>query len=159
MKRISRNSMIIMRIIHIIATQIWFGGVVSILVFGIMSFNNNTSEEFLILASYIPSLYSKVILPAALICIIQGVIYGFFSAWGFVKHRWLLLKWMLLPFVILSTGMGGIGQIFTIMAKVHDGVQVVTLYDGHWFFIFSGAQIALLATMTILSVLKPKKIQ
>jgi hypothetical protein len=105
----------------------------------------------------IPGLYKMVVLPAALVCIAQGLVYGIFSNWGFIKFKWVLAKWILALFVVVFTGMGGIGQMFMILDRVQkDNIQTVTLQDGKLFFVFIAGQIALLCVMTILSILKPK---
>ncbi|MDR2477268.1 MAG: hypothetical protein LBD18_05750 [Treponema sp.] len=75
-------------------------------------------EKFLVLAPMISGLYRKVALPAALVCIIQGIIYGIFSKWGFKEFKWVLVKWIMVIFVVLFTRMGGIGQMFMILENV-----------------------------------------
>jgi hypothetical protein len=75
-----------------------------------------------------------VVLPAALVCIAQGLIYGIFSKWGFVKCKWILAKWIMVIVVVLCTGMGGIGQMFVIFDHVqNNNMPVVTLHDGKFF--------------------------
>ena len=154
---ISPRGMKLMRVIHIVAAQIWFGAVICIFGFALYCFNNTAVEQFLVLAPMIPELYKMVVLPAAIACILQGIIYGIFSPWGFVKFKWVLAKWILAILVVLCTGMGGIGQMFMIVDTVQkSNLQHITLYDGTVFFIFIGGQMLLLCIMTILSVLKPK---
>jgi hypothetical protein len=115
-------------------------------------------NNFLVLAPVIPGLYRMVILPAAVVCIIQGIIYGIFSKWGFFKFKWITIKWLSIPIVIICTGIGGIGQIFAIVDSVQkNNIQNITLKDGKIFFLFIGIQIIILGIMTILSVIKPNK--
>ena len=151
------NGMKLMRIIHIIAAQIWFGAVMCIFGFAFYCFNNMAIEKFLVLAPMIPGLYKMVVLPAALVCIIQGIIYGIFSKWGFKKFKWVFAKWIMVIFVVLFTGMGGIGQMFMILDNVQkNNIQNIMLKDGKIFFIFISGQIILLCIMTIISIIKPK---
>jgi len=143
-----------MRTIHIIASQIWFGAVVCIFGFAFYCFNNTDAKVFLVLAPIIPRLYRMVVMPAALVCVAQGVVYGLFSKWGFVKFRWVLAKWVMLVLVVLCTGIGGIGQMFAILGKAQN-LQTIRLSDGKLFFVFLGGQLILLCAMTIISVIKP----
>jgi hypothetical protein len=146
-----------MRVIHVLASQIWFGAVVCILGYSVLCFNNRDAGEFLILVKLIPELYKTVVLPFAMLCVIQGILYGIFSKWGFFKFRWITLKWIMVILVIVCTGMGGIGQIFSIIAAVEQGgIRELTFYDGRIFFAFSVLQIFFLSSMTVLSVLKPR---
>jgi hypothetical protein len=152
------KGMKLMRIIHIIAAQIWFGAVVCIFGFAFYCFNNMKADSFLILAPVISRLYRMVVLPAAMVCILQGIMYGVFSKWGFVKFKWVLAKWVMVLFVVICTGAGGIGQMFSIMSNVRqNNIQPVTLNDGKMFFVFMFGQIALLITMTVISIIKPHK--
>ena len=147
----------LMRIIHIIAAQIWFGAVICIFGFAFYCFNNTAVEKFLILAPMIPGLYKMVVLPAALVCIMQGIIYGIFSKWGFIKFKWVLVKWIMVLLVVLCTGMGGIGHMFIILDNVQkNNIQNITLNDGEIFFVFIIGQIIILCIMTIISIIKPK---
>jgi hypothetical protein len=147
----------LMKIVHILAAQIWFGAVVCIFGFAFYCFNNTDINNFLILAPTIPRLYQMAVLPAALVCIVQGIIYGFFSKWGFVKYRWIIIKWLSLPFIVICTRIGGIGQIFTILENVQQSnAEIVTLSDGKVFFVFIILQIIILGIMTIVSIIKLK---
>lgn len=64
--------------------------VVCIGALAIVSFFQLSETDFLTIAPLIPMLYQKVVLPMALITIIQGIIYGVFTNWGFFKHKWVL---------------------------------------------------------------------
>jgi hypothetical protein len=110
------------------------------------------------LIEIIPYLYQKAILPFAAICIIQGIIYGIFSNYGFIKYKWVLAKWILTFFVIMFTGIGGIGQIFTIVGRIENNkIQTLTINDGKTFFVFIIGQIVFLGIMTIISIIKPNR--
>jgi hypothetical protein len=92
-----------------------------------------------------------------LVCIIQGIIYGIFSKWGFIKYRWLIIKWLSIPFIIICTGIGGIWQIFMILENVQSSnVEIITLSDGQMFFVFMILQIIILGIMTTVSIIKLK---
>jgi len=48
-----------------------------------------------------------LIIPGATICYLLGTAYGLFTMWGFIKHKWIILKWILyniacIPAMILA---------------------------------------------------------
>lgn len=43
-----------------------------------------------------------IVTPAALDIFMTALIYGKFTNWGFFKHRWITIKWVLTLFMILS---------------------------------------------------------
>ncbi|MDR0434042.1 MAG: hypothetical protein LBH21_03125 [Gracilibacteraceae bacterium] len=159
MKKLAGKYMKLMRVIHVFCAQIWFGGVCCIFVYGLYCFGNNLEKDAAIkLIEIIPFLYQKLIMPFSVVCGIQGLIYGIFSSYGFIKHKWVLTKWILAVFVIICTGAGGIGQVIAVIEKINSGeIAVLTMSDGQMFFVFMIGQILLLSVMTILSVVRPKR--
>ena len=93
-----------LRTLHIISASIWLGATVCIGMLTVICFFSLNEAEFLTMAPFIPELYRTIILPIALFIILQGIIYGFFTKWGFFKHRWVLLKWMLVLLLVPCTG-------------------------------------------------------
>jgi hypothetical protein len=148
----------IIKIIHIICSQIWFGTIWCIFIYALYCFNNNFEKEIAIkYIEIIPFLYQKIVLPFGLFCIIQGIFYGIFTQYGFIKYKWIIGKWILAISVILCTGIGGIGQIFNIIGKINSGeINILTMDNGKIFFIFIIGQILFLSIMTILSIIRPE---
>ena len=146
-----------LHLIHIISISIWFGSVVCIGTLAVIAFFQMSGNEFLTIALLIPTLYQKIVLPIALITIIQGIIYGVFTNWGFFKHKWMTFKWCVLPLIVLCTGLGTIGQIFSLLEKIEKSGFTGGFTDGGFVFIFISLQILLLLLMFLLSVFKPFK--
>jgi hypothetical protein len=83
-------------------------------------------------------------------------LWHFFQLWIY-KIKWVLAKWILTFFVIMFTGIGGIGQIFAIVGQIESNkIQTLTMSDGKIFFAFITGQIVFLGIMTIISIIKPK---
>jgi hypothetical protein len=158
MVKLTEKPLKIMKMVHVICSQIWFGTVWCIFIYALYCFNNNFEKNTAIkFIEIIPFLYQRAIMPFALVCVIQGIIYGIFTQYGFIKYKWIIAKWVLTIFVIICTGIGGIGQIFSIIGKINYGeINVLTMNDGKLFFVFIIGQIIFLSTMTIISIIKPK---
>ncbi|NMA13855.1 MAG: hypothetical protein GX930_01265 [Clostridia bacterium] len=146
-----------LRILHIVSAGIWFGATVCIGVLAFISFFYLSETDFLITAPLIPMLYQKTILPIAIFILIQGLIYGFFTNWGFFKHGWVLLKWILTLLLVPCIGVGTISQIFSIVDKVNSSGFTGGFSDGGIVLIFLSLQILIMMMMIGTSVLKPKK--
>lgn len=95
-------------------------------------------------------------MPSAIFTIIQGIIYGFFTGWGFFKYKWVLFKWILALLITLCTGLGGIGQMFSVIAKAEAAYFVGGFADGGLVLLFISLQILFMFIMIVLSVFKPK---
>lgn len=83
-----------LRVFHVLTASIWFGGVVCIGVLTWICYFSLNESAFLVLAPIVPTLYSSIIAPVALLTIAQGIIYGLSTDWGFVKHKWIIFKWL-----------------------------------------------------------------
>lgn len=151
------NGMKWLRTLHIMSASIWLGSTVCIGVLAVLSFFNPSATDFLITAPLIPELYQKAILPVAILTIIQGLIYGFFTNWGFFKHGWVLAKWILLLLLIPCVGVGTIGQMFSVMENVKTSGFKGGFSDGGLVLLFISLQVLIMVIMIGLSVFKPKK--
>jgi len=155
MAELKQRGMKWLRLFHILTAGIWFGGVVCIGILAYICFFQLTENEFLTVIPLVPALYQKI-LPFALLTVAQGFIYGFFTKWGFIKHKWVLCKWILTFFIVLLTGLGGIGQIHTVIVKVETFGFEGGFADGGLALLFIFLQITLMAVMIALSVFKPR---
>lgn len=145
-----------LRALHITSASVWFGATVCIGVLAIICFFDLSQSDFLITAPLIPKLFQKVILPIAIFTIIQGLIYGFFTNWGFFKYRWVLLKWILTLLLIPCIGIGTIRQIYLVIDKVNTSGLKGGFYDGRLVLLFISLQIVIMLIMIGISVFKPK---
>jgi hypothetical protein len=154
--KLNKAGMQWMRVLHVFSVSIWFGSVVSIFGLAAICFFQLSENDFLIIAPLVPMLYKEIVLPAAILTIIQGIIYGFFSGWGFFKHKWVLFKWILVLLTALCTGFGGIGQMFSVLAKAEAGYFAGGFADAGLVLLFISLQILFLLIMIVLSVFKPR---
>lgn len=146
-----------LRTLHIISAGLWFGATVCIGVLAAIGFLNQSEAEFLIIAPLVPDLYRKIILPAALFTICQGLVYGFYTEWGFFKHRWVTLKWIFTILLMPCIGIGTIGPIFSLIDKVKTSGFNGGFYEGGPVLLFISIQVTIMLTMIGISVFKPWK--
>jgi hypothetical protein len=83
----------LINLLHAISAAGWFGGV--IVAGALTGYGCSDPSRFQTAVEWVPWVYTHVVLPSAIAVILEGLWYGFFSKWGFVKHRWILLKWLL----------------------------------------------------------------
>jgi uncharacterized membrane protein len=146
----------ILKIFHLLTSSVWFGGVVCIAGLVWVCFNNLGESTFRAAAPIIPKLYPTIIAPAAFITVAQGLIYGLFTNWGFVKHKWIITKWALtiLMFVCMRLSTVRMGSLI----KNMDAEGFANRFtDGRIVFLLNAAQIVILIAIICISVLKPFK--
>jgi len=95
MKKPSSRTMKTLKVIHFVGVTVWVSGVICTLVI-LSALSQQTSHEgILALLSLIELADYLLIIPGATICYLLGTAYGLFTVWGFVKHKWIIFKWIL----------------------------------------------------------------
>ena len=113
-------------------------------------------------AKILEAIDMKILVPGAVGCLLTGIVYGVFTNWGFFKHKWLTVKWVLTLFMILfgTFYMGPLVKENVLIGKaIIEGNGDVAQY---WQNVMANAyagllQIVLLTVVTIVSVYKPWK--
>ena len=161
MKKLSGNGIKILKILHLIFASMWLiGGVCMILL--LTTITPQESHEMYMLAVILKQIDDWIIVPGAMSCLVTGIVYGVWTNWGFFKHRWITVKWVMTVTMIL---MG----TFLMGPWVNDNVYTVDdisnyTMDNSVFFsnnhktvVLGSVQAVLLLVVVILSVLKPWK--
>jgi hypothetical protein len=158
MKRLPAGALKALKIAHVVCAQVWLGSVVAVFFYGLHCFNSGLGGPAAAeMVGLIPTLYQRVVLPFGVAMIVQGLVYGLFSQYGFVRLRWIRIKWILMFFVMILTGAGSIHSVLETISKLNAGeITSLAPSDGLQFLAFVAGQIALLCTITAISVLKPK---
>lgn len=95
-------------------------------------------------------------------CVLTGLIYGFWTKWGFFRHRWIAVKWFLTAFMMVSgtfimgpcvneNAAQSTDLAFYLMSDSSFGHNVTTII--HWGIL----QVVLLVLVIAISVIKPWK--
>ena len=103
-----------------------------------------------------------VVIPGAFGCLITGLIYSSFSNWGFFKHNWLIIKWIVTIAAILF-GTFFLGPWETNMTEISGKLGIASLNDQEYLYnenmnlIFGVVQCLLLIATIFISTIKPWK--
>ncbi|MDR1526689.1 MAG: DUF2269 family protein [Dysgonamonadaceae bacterium] len=156
--KLSSKGYKIVKTIHILSASIWIGASVVGLFLLTVVLNKNNLSEILLAVHYIDLL---IIVPTNIITFITGIIFSRFTQWGFFKHKWIMLKYII---NIIPLTVGGIifsPSIINMLSIVNE-VGEEALSNPSFILsknIFTGAFIVillLLVTAVCLTVIKPK---
>lgn len=125
--------------------------------------NGDNAEAMYYVAAVLEAVDMDILVPGAVLCLFTGIVYGIATPWGFFKHQWLVMKWVLTVFMIaLGT--------FYMGPRVRANVDVARELmagagdaDTYWNNVaastWSGLlQLALLTVVVVISVIKPRKL-
>lgn len=104
MYRLGKDGLKILKLLHIICASCWFGGALSL--FFLYFLKQGQSDQSIVhginLSIHHIDLMVIIIPGGAIGSFLTGLLYSLFSNWGFFKHRWITIKWIITVSAILS---------------------------------------------------------
>ena len=94
MKKIGPSGMKWLKIIHVFLVVVFFGGILSSLALN-LHINLDKYEDSYLNYKNIIVISDNVVRWGAIGTLLVGFVYGFFTNWGFFKHRWVGVKFIL----------------------------------------------------------------
>lgn len=147
-----------MKLLHLLFVSIWTGGTVVSVILLLKLCNTATESEFYNTVFLLKVVARDVILAGGFATVLLGLVYSLFTKWGFVKYRWVLVKWILTVAVFRLTAPMYMNYFDKMQSMVMaDGLQALaTMPYFNWQFLLIGVQLATILLMFVLSVYKPK---
>lgn len=94
MKKLGTKATRWLKIPHIILVSLFFGGIMSSLVLN-YTMEMAAYDQTLELYKNVVTISDYIVRIGAVGTLLIGFIYGLFTNWGFFKHRWVTVKWVL----------------------------------------------------------------
>jgi uncharacterized membrane protein len=146
----------VLKIIHIYFASLWLGAgvIIGILLATITGENIIKNIE----VSYFIDVY--VVIPCVFICLTTGILFSIFTKWGFIKHGWITIKYIL----NLAPPIMGIifhGSQFQKLVKMANELGANALFNSEFkslfniFYVVCVLNGVIILTAYILSVVKP----
>lgn len=161
MFKLKKNGLKALKIFHLLAVSCWVGGAVSMILLNI--YNSHAVSEGMLYgintASHLIDFWIILIFGVSG-CLITGVIYGVFTTWGFCKHKWIIVKWIIV-FAALISATVFLGPAVESMLELSRSLGTNALYSDMYLKVKSShlqwslLQIAMYIGLIILSVIKP----
>ncbi|MDR1242739.1 MAG: SirB2 family protein [Deltaproteobacteria bacterium] len=160
MKTLGVQGRKVLKICHLCLAGIWLGGAVTL---NIMVLELGPAESGPQLNGYdLARMFvdDYVITPAALGCLLSGLLIGWLTPWGFFKHRWVTVK-LILTIVCILVGTFALGPMINDQPALSLEQGLAALRNPVYASNISGALLGGIALvlmiifMTVISVLKP----
>ena len=153
-----------LKCIHLLAVAGWAGGAVSLMLLHFLRFQGVEVGNDLHGIDMAAHLIDMVVIVwlGAVGCLVTGLLYSLCTNWGFFRHKWVLVKWIITIFCVLS-GTFFLGPWETTMVEISgelggsallDTKYTSSMYLNFWFGI---VQVVLIIFAMFISVFKPWK--
>ncbi len=128
MRKLTASEQKLLKAVHLIAVGLWFSCVIVLALLPIISLGSELGDEIYMynLAYHFIDIY--VLTPAAVITLLTGFVYSFLTKWGFFKHGWLVYKWVITLFIII-TGTFYLGPMVGDLLVIADTKRLSALQD------------------------------
>jgi hypothetical protein len=84
----------VLKMLHLLMIVLFLGGILSSFAL-IMKLDLSNFEEVYLTYRNFSVISNNIVQIGAQGTILLGAVYGFFTRWGFIKHKWLAVKWIL----------------------------------------------------------------
>ena len=94
MRQLSPSGMKALKILHLLFAVMWFGGVMALV--SLLLGTHPTTPEMMYMSAKDHLVIDELFLiPGGFGIVITSLTYSILTKWGFARHRWILVKWML----------------------------------------------------------------
>ena len=158
----SNTALKVLKFAHLLAACFWIGGAVSLAALNLFNPYANSSGMLYGINASGHRIDLWVVIPGACGCLITGLLYSWFTPWGFFKHRWIILKWLITVGGILS-GTFLLGQWEELMGGMSKEIGIAALAYAPFLEVKARhlsvgmIQLAILGVAVFLSVFRPWK--
>lgn len=141
-------------LLHVIGSMTWLGLDVGLLTLGVTGYT--TEDPGLVRATYLAMdlLGDTVLVPAALLALVTGILLGAGTRWGLIRHRWVLTKLVLTIVTVIAT-------FFALRASLHEAAAGVMADPpdpgaaGESLLFAPAVSLACYTFMAVVSIFKP----
>lgn len=145
---------------HAISGAIWFGTVLSMMVMIVHNLGTTNGDELYGINSVIKLLDDWVVIPAANMTLLTGLLLCWLTVWGFFKYYWVITK-LVLTVSLITFGTFWLGPWTNAVTAMSDAERLKALsnplfmFDTKALIIGSLIQISSLIFIFVISFLKP----
>jgi len=160
MKKLKAKGMKILKIFHLILIMIWVVGVIAMAILSMVT--PQSGDELYMILKAIRLIDDALVIPGATLTVITAIIYGIFTNWGFFKHRWITVKWIV-SIVVIIVGTFYFSPMLDSSIEMADVGRYSMLTNSEIAYKMNACKIgamcqsAVLLFLVVISVLKPWK--
>ena len=161
MIKIKGKGLRILKSLHLMGIICWIGGMICASGLLVVSKSVPNKESLIYLIDLMTFVDYAFIISGAMTTVFIGIIYGVFTNWGFVKTRWIAVKWILSLIIIVKgiiVYLPTIGNMQELVIQYGLAAMQNHSYQALYqkFLINSLFNVILVVVMLLLSSIRPK---
>ncbi|MDZ4873906.1 MAG: hypothetical protein CLLPBCKN_003302 [Chroococcidiopsis cubana SAG 39.79] len=146
--------------VHVAVGSMWFGTALCMVAIALHNRNTINGDELYAINSVLKLLDDFVIIPAAVLSLITGGLLCWLTIWGFFKHYWVIVKWVM-TVTLIVTGTIWLGpwtNAMTVIAqteRIQAWQNPLYVFDQKAVLIGAAIQTGCILAIVAISVIKP----
>ena len=160
--KLNKNQQKLLKTAHILVAILWLSCVIVLTGLVYVSQQIHSSEELYMYTYIYHFIDMSILTPAAILTLLTGIIYSSFTPWGYAKHKWIIYKWIVTLFIIIS-GTFYLGPLTESVLTLVESEKILALKDVQYLhsvtiLYYAGIiNFFLLLSATVVAVFKPWK--
>ena len=160
MKKITGSSLSVLKTIHLLTIVLFFGGLVASLLILFVMVSGEGRNDPASLSFILFRLNDSLVYYSFLGLTITALVYAFHTTWGIIRHRWVIIKWILLFTVaaiyimVYSPFINGAAALYDAGINSSDTEKLFSVLL-HKSFINNIILLTILSVVFFISTLKP----
>lgn len=126
MKKLGTKGIKVLKTLHLIFIMLWTVAVITMAVLLLM--DAQSGDELFMKYKAVRLIDDFMVIPSAILTVVIGALYGLLTNWGFFKHRWITVKWIVSIIVIL-VGTFYLSPILDTNLEMADDMRGLALTD------------------------------
>lgn len=160
MKKLGSNGVKVLKTGHLLFVMMWVVGVMAMAAINLVTVQSGDELYMSLLISRF--IDDVLVIPGAILTVITAIIYGISTNWGFFKHRWITVKWIVsVAVIVVGTFYFSpkLDRCLDIANGLRDGAFTNPVYQANSQISLYGAfiQAGILILLVVISVFKPWK--
>ncbi len=150
-----------LKILHLLLAALWLASAITLVLLPlfVQPERNDALYGAMLAMKFIDDF---IIIPAANGCLLTGIVYGIWTHWGFFRHRWVIVKWVVTLYGIIvgTIWLGPWMNRMVVLAEELGGGALSNpeyLHMRSMNLLWGGIQAGTLLLALVVSVLKPWK--
>lgn len=125
------NQIKTLKVFHILFACFWTSCVLVITALSFLAPRFQTGDEIYAFNVIYHFIDLGLLTPAAVLTFLTGLIYSIFTPWGFFKHRWIIIKWIITLTLIL-VGTFYLGPMVQKLLSIADQERALALSNAYY---------------------------
>ncbi|ACF46028.1 conserved hypothetical protein [Prosthecochloris aestuarii DSM 271] len=131
MKKMTPSQQKFLKFLHLVTAGLWLSCVFMLAMLPIIAMRLSSGDEIYLYNLVYHFIDMFILTPAAVLTLCTGLCYSLFTHWGFIRHGWLIYKWIV-TLTIVVTGTVYLGPLVSDLLDIANTERIAALQNPYY---------------------------